>query len=472
MPAAYPRGIRLTCCGLSAPDTSSAAGRLGWWHLVCRPADQNGYNARVHSVAKGPSSRPSGFVPQWAAPAGCIRGWQDGPVVRATGIRYARAERYRPPVSEPPANDPIDATHWSPGCPQPVAPVLEKILHLPLGDLAYDEDCLRLSVTLPADTAAGDRLPVLVWIHGGAYVWGAGDAPVFDPATIAVEQGLVVVSVTYRLGLFGYLGTAHGTANLGLLDQIEALRWVQRNIAAFGGNPANVTVFGQSAGADAIAHLMIARGVEKLFQRAIMASAPLGILHNRERMYAHMAAVAERLPARASTAEVVDHQRLVQAGAKAYGLKSAMAFGVHYGRDPLPPESELAAAYAEAANTIDLMIGWTTREAALFTVTALGRLTQTPVLGPIAHRAAITLVTDRVYARPGRAFARHFGAAGGRGYRYLMRWGAPGNPYRGAHLIECSLLFPGRGGVWGQLIDGVDPETYDRDGRRLRELEV
>ena len=98
------------------------------------------------------------------------------------------------------------------------------------GTLTYDEHCQRLSVTVPADARPGDALPVMVWIHGGSYTSGAGDAPIFDPAALVREQHVVVVSVTYRLGLLGYLGDADGRpANLGLLDQLEALRWVSRS---------------------------------------------------------------------------------------------------------------------------------------------------------------------------------------------------------------------------------------------------
>lgn len=404
----------------------------------------------------------------WNTPAGRIEGWADGAVLRATGIRYATAERFRPPNAEPPATDTIIAKDWSPACPQPEAAVLAGILDDPLGNLDFDEDCLRLSVTVPADTKPTDQLPVLVWIHGGGYVWGAGDAQVFDPAALVSEQRIIVVAITYRLGLFGYLGTRHGPPNLGLLDQLEGLRWVQRNIAAFGGDPDNVTVFGQSAGADATVHLMIAKGAAGLFHRAIVASAPLGILAKRQRMYAQMAATANRLPPQAPAQTLVDFQQRVHARARGHGLRSAMAFGVHYGRHPLPPENELDRAYTKAAQRIDLLIGWTAREAALFTVSALARYIQAPIVGPLAHRAAIGLVTEQVYARPGRAFARRHGAAGGRGYRYVLDWGPADNPYRSAHLIDCPLLFPSP--RWGKLIEGADPETYDRDGRRLRQL--
>ena len=123
----------------------------------------------------------------------------------------------------------------------------------------------------------GERLPVMVWLHGGSYTSGSGDLAIFDPAVLVAETRVIVVSVTYRLGLFGYLSTSTGRpANLGLLDQIEAFRWVQRNIASFGGDPGRVTAFGQSAGGDAVAHLMATPDAASLFQRAIIQSAPAG----------------------------------------------------------------------------------------------------------------------------------------------------------------------------------------------------
>src|SRR5699024_4681197 len=99
------------------------------------------------------------------------------------------------------------------------------------------------------------------------------------------RSNIIVVSVTYRLGVLGYLGTGRDEhLNLGVLDQISVLRWVQTNISAFGGNPDNVTIAGQSAGADACAHLMIAEGTEGLFHRVLMASAPLGLAGGTDAM--------------------------------------------------------------------------------------------------------------------------------------------------------------------------------------------
>ena len=255
------------------------------------------------------------------APCGRIRAYVDGNVVRARGIRYARAQRFAHPVDEAPV-DVIDGKDPGPGSPQYRRDPNAGMTFDQLGGLPTSEDCLRVSVTSPADTSEhSSALPVLVWIHGGAYVAGAGDADIYDPHTLVEEQHIIVVSVTYRLGVLGYLGTGQPEhSNLGLLDQISALRWVQRNIAAFGGDPNNVTIAGQSAGADACAHLMIAEATDDLFDRVILASAPLGLAGGTEPMNWAMAKVAEKINPDASVDDILAAQDEVHKAALVGGL--------------------------------------------------------------------------------------------------------------------------------------------------------
>lgn len=266
--------------------------------------------------------------PQFQAPAGTVVGRYDGEVIRATGIRYARAERFQPPLAEPAATEPIQATSPAPACPQAPDALLGKLLGNLFADVRYDEDCLRLSITLPAERRADEELPVIVWVHGGSYVTGAGDLAIYDPAALVAEQRVVFVAVTYRLGLLGFLGGAGGPLpNLGLLDLREALRWVQRNIAAFGGNPALVTLFGHSSGADAIAHLMVAEGTRGLFRRVILHSAPLGLARKRHAMNQAMTLAAGPLPRAGSVAEVLARESVAYHAVRRFGLKSGMPFG-------------------------------------------------------------------------------------------------------------------------------------------------
>ncbi|MBN1319553.1 MAG: carboxylesterase/lipase family protein [Thermoleophilia bacterium] len=139
------------------------------------------------------------------------------------------------------------------------------------------EDCLYLNIFTPGldDT----RRPVMVWIHGGAFTLGSGSSPMFDGSRLAKRHDVVVVTLNYRLGLLGFLnlnevtgGRIPATGNEGLLDQAAALRWVRDHIAAFGGDPANVTVFGESAGAMSIACLLVMPAAEGLFDKAILES--------------------------------------------------------------------------------------------------------------------------------------------------------------------------------------------------------
>ena len=140
------------------------------------------------------------------------------------------------------------------------------------------EDCLYLNIWTPAKSA-DDRLPVMVWIHGGGFDHGTGAASGYDGENLA-SKGAVVVTINYRVGVFGFLAlpelTAesphHASGNYGLLDQIAALEWVQRNIAAFGGDPTRVTIFGESAGAESVSVLMASPLARGLFTRAIAES--------------------------------------------------------------------------------------------------------------------------------------------------------------------------------------------------------
>ena len=415
----------------------------------------------------------SGAAPEFTCAAGVVRGWSDAGVVRATGIRYARAERYAAPVAEPPSAEVIEATTWAPGCPQAGSPLLERMFPLGFGDVAQDEHCQRLSVTVPADVRPDEKLAVMVFLHGGSYVNGAGDAPIHDPAVLVRDERVVVVAVTYRLGLFGYLGTPDGhPANLGLLDQVEALRWVRRNIAGFGGDPDNVTAFGESAGADAIAHLMVADGAAGLFRRAILQSAPLGITRGRAAMTAAMAQEAGSIPADAPASEVVTHYDRINARARSFGLISGMPFGLQYGHAPLPAEDDLDAAWSTAAPGVEVLIGTNSRESSFFVseIPPVARLARVPVARVLVE-ALVRATTWRIYARDARRFVVRHRTAGGRATRYTISWGAPGTGLVGAHTIDLALLFPHRA-VWeaSPLVEGLTGAQVEAAGRPVRRV--
>jgi para-nitrobenzyl esterase len=187
------------------------------------------------------------------------------------GIPYAEAPvgelRWAPPQPAEPWTGERDASSYGPACLQ--APRESAGLVGPIDDT--DEDCLTLNVSRPA---TGDDLPVMVWIHGGAFLYGAGSTPLYNSPAL-VQRGVVLVTLNYRLGRLGFFAhpaLSGGVANFGLLDQVAALEWVRDNIAAFGGDPADVTVFGESAGGVSVNALMAMPAADGLFARAITQS--------------------------------------------------------------------------------------------------------------------------------------------------------------------------------------------------------
>ena len=211
---------------------------------------------------------------------GRIAGRLDGQLASFQGLRYAA-----PPVGELRWRAPQPVAPWQGVQPaqKPGAACIQKpemSIDNGGGDVRpIAEDCLFLNVWTPADNA-GAKLPVMVWIHGGALVFGSGGTPIYSGAPLAA-RGAVVVTINYRLGALGFfahpsIAEPGGDVNFGLLDQIAALRWVQRNIGNFGGDPANVTIFGQSAGAESVLALFVSPLATGLFQKGI-AQSPYGI---------------------------------------------------------------------------------------------------------------------------------------------------------------------------------------------------
>ena len=413
-------------------------------------------------------------APSFDAPAGHIVGWRDGAVIRATGIRYARATRFRPPIPEPRSLTTIDATQWAPACAQAAHELGTDIVGSPLRPLTTTEDCLRLSVTMPGDVQPGDARPVMVWVHGGSYVFGAGDAAIFDPRSMVEEQGVIVVAVTYRLGLFGFLGDSNGrAANAGLLDIVSALRWINTNIQAFGGAPDCVTMFGQSAGGDAIAHLMIAEETQGLFRRAIIQSAPLGISLGRRKMTEAMLKMAAQVAHDAPTEEVIAAQSSVLSAAQGFGWPASMPFGTQYGHHPLPSEATIDAAWSRYAPSFDVLIGFAASEGSFFIplIEPVRRASRLPLIGGALRRFVVRTITQKVYASAAARFAQRHADSGGRAYTYRIDWGSKTNGFGATHAIDLPLLF-GDQRTWSdaELVKGIEWDDIHRSGRLVREL--
>jgi para-nitrobenzyl esterase len=213
----------------------------------------------------------AGCGPVVQTESGAVRGSATPTVASFKNIPYAAAPegdwRWRPPRRAASWDGELDTTDWGPRCAQVDS----------AGKISGAEDCLRLNVWAPVGVEPGSR-PVLVWIHGGSLVRGSAMSSSTDGERLVARTGVVLVSINYRLGAFGYfphwmLASESGTTgNYGLLDQVAALEWVQRNITAFGGDPNRVAIFGQSAGGFSVCSLVASPLAKHLFSAAIMMS--------------------------------------------------------------------------------------------------------------------------------------------------------------------------------------------------------
>jgi para-nitrobenzyl esterase len=210
---------------------------------------------------------------------GAVRGMERDGVAVWRGVPYAEppvgALRCLPPMPPHAWTGERDATKFGAVAMQSRDPRIATMSGV-TDKVAMGEDCLVLNVFAPLAYGDGTRRPVMVWIHGGAFVMGSGSTPLYHGDAF-VRDDVVVVTLNYRLGVLGFLylghrSEAHRAGNIALLDQIAALTWVRDNNAAFGGDPGNVTVMGESAGAVSIATLLAMPGARGLFHAAILES--------------------------------------------------------------------------------------------------------------------------------------------------------------------------------------------------------
>jgi len=216
--------------------------------------------------------------PQVTLDTGVVRGVENGDIDSFKGIPFAAppvgALRWAPPAPAAAWSGVRDGASFGPICPQPTRPDGQRAAG---GDQNQSEDCLYLNVWTPKGAS---HAPVMVWIHGGAFRFGSGEGPIYDGAAFA-RDGVVLVTLNYRLGALGWFAHPALTraaapdaplGDYGLMDQMAALKWVKRNIAAFGGDPDNVTVFGESAGGSSVLALLATPSASGLFAKAIVES--------------------------------------------------------------------------------------------------------------------------------------------------------------------------------------------------------
>ena len=337
--------------------------------------------------------RMMGWVADWLLMLGMVSPavlWASGPrVTTENGVVEGKREgRVNAFLGIPYAAPPLGELRWKP--PAPVAKwdgvrEAKEFGHRCMQTLIFDdmvfrdrgisEDCLTLNVWAPANQ--GTKLPVMVWIHGGGFVAGGTSEPRQDGRNLA-QHGVVVVSMNYRLGVFGYFTHAElaaesdnkATGNYGLLDQMAALEWVQRNIGAFGGDPGNVTIFGESAGSFSVSALMASPLARGLFHKAIGESGaafysrdiPFKPAAQREREDTEL--VGKKLGVRSlSELRALPAKKLLQVPLKEEGGEE-----YHFSPDvdgyflPEPPRAIFAAG---KQNDVPLLAGWNRDEGSL-----------------------------------------------------------------------------------------------------------
>ena len=415
--------------------------------------------------------------------------------------------RWRPP--QPPASwDGVrECFEFGAAAPQKPSPMLAAFPGMKL-EAPTSEDCLYLNVWTPAKS--GDKpLPVMVWIHGGGYVMGAASQRMYD-ATDLARRGVIVVAINYRLGPLGFLAHPELTAesehkssgNYGLLDQIEALRWVQRNIAAFGGDPQRVTIFGESAGGGSVFSLLVSPLAKGLFHRAIAESGPtLNFVHLNKSHYGFKTAeelgmeFAKAVGAPEGTGQVAALRKLsadaLLAGAP--GMEEQRDFTIRGNLLRLAPvvdgwvipDDPMTLLADGREHDVPLIVGANRDEGTMFTMVArlprsideltaklkenLGE-THAATIGPLypatsvpqVRRAVTDFVGDFIFVAPARFVARQ--ASGDAAPVYLYHFAHPpaggsGKMLGAHHAAEVPYVLD------NIELGGPDPPAVDRELR-------
>ncbi|MDQ0592763.1 para-nitrobenzyl esterase [Chryseobacterium ginsenosidimutans] len=400
---------------------------------------------------------------------GKILALKENGVIKAKSIRYARSERFQRPV-------PLESVEHeeildkTPACPQNINPILERLIgKTDINQFQPEESTQFLTITRPENFNENENLPVVVWIHGGSYEIGCGDLPISDPSAWVREQNIIVVSVSYRLGFFGFLGgNENRPANLGLFDIIEAIKWIKNNIHGFGGNPENITLFGQSSGGDAIAHLMISEGIENLFHRVIIQSAPLGFRHKRYKMSSDFFSKTEFLKDETDVLKITEKYVKFLPSVMKYGLKSSMPFCLQYGYAPLCKEEESLQKWKENAKKYDVLIGLNNDETALYIKTA-----RQGIYAYLHHKILDKIVrktTELIYEKPANIFAENYAKGDGNIYCFKIH-PIVKNKIGASHCIDLPLIFENESAwISSELLKDIPWKYIHENGKKLRSL--
>ncbi|MDQ0466145.1 para-nitrobenzyl esterase [Caulobacter ginsengisoli] len=444
------------------------------------------------TVARARTAPP---MAQVITPKGTILGGVNGPepgvsVQVFEGIPYAEPptgdRRFAPPVPKAGWSGRLQAVKFgapaiqmpSPSAAAPTSELgkaLQTIFPTAAEVAAQSEDCLYLNVWTP-DASKQRKRPVMVWLHGGGFAYGSGAWPIYDGTNLAGRGDVVVVSLNHRLNVFGYLDLpgVKGSGNAGMLDIVMALSWVRDNIALFGGDPGNVTIFGESGGGAKVSYLLAMPAAKGLFHKAIIESGPGVRAVPAERA----ANLRKDLLAELGVAEgdvaalrALPYQQIIAAAYKAEAKQPGAGFD-RSGFSPvvdgdiLPAQPWDPKAPAISAN-VPVMIGINKDEMTLFLASApwFGRLDEAGLMtqaknlfGDKAMAVVAALKADFPDYSPtylaanlityGRMFAGSVQIATRKAdqhrapaYAYLLEWETPVGPFKSPHTLEIPLVF-------------------------------
>ena len=395
--------------------------------------------------------------------AGAVRGVAGYPDV-FRGIPYAAPPvgrlRWHAPVPARPWTGVRDATHFGNDCMQ--APWIVS------SGVPFSEDCLTLNIWTPAH-GAGARLPVIVYLYGGGFIGGSGAYALYDGGALA-REGVVVVNLNYRVGVLGFLahpGLAaesprHASGNYGLMDQVAALRWIHDNIAAFGGDPSRVAIFGESAGAVSVAMLLVSPQAKGLFQTAILQSTTIPVLSRQ----ADAEAAGARRGAEIDALRKVPAQQLLAHNFAFFPHSPYELMDMEFPSPTLDgdllPEQPRSAFARGAINPSVVVVGYNADEGGMFMpadqkqtkasyegwvakhfrTLAPDVLRITPASDDAAAQGAMSRVLgDAVFNESGRMVARAAARAGLRTYAYLFTKSVANRPPAPWHSESVRYVF-------------------------------
>ncbi|MGV9675157.1 carboxylesterase/lipase family protein [Nocardia sp. NPDC003482] len=404
---------------------------------------------------------------------GLVAGRADGGVVSFLGIPYAAApfgpRRFQPPQPPSAWDGTREAFAHGPAAPQPAT--LPFVGAAAPRAVTWGTDCLTLNIRTPDIGAVG--LPVMVYVHGGGYVCGTSADPRTDGTAFA-RDGVVFVSLNYRLGVDGFLPLPGVPTNLGLRDQLFALRWVRENIAGFGGDPDNVTVFGNSAGAGSLGAYAGSPAAAGLFRRMILQSGPFGLVSDAALAASLISGITRELgdePARLPLAELYTRHLALNES-----FRDTDRWGpTSYFFTPYMPTVDgdivpTAEFRGRIPSSIDVLLGTTREESRLFLlpnnvlaeagpeqVCLAGEAYSLPLPDSLPPADQLTtIITDGLFRRPAVDLARAHSDTGGRTFTYDFAWRAD-DLVGATHTLELPFLFDRLGAEAVRGLVGANP---------------